>query len=265
MATFPSLKPSGRTFTPGEYPHTPFNAYNGFQNRVRHSNVMLASRIRLSFNALTESNMLSILNHYQGQFGTYLSFDLSAAVWAGVTTVSDYQLSGYLWRYVEPPSVEDVYAGRYNVELTLETVPPDGAEVDGMWRVVNLSVLGVGAFSADGLSKSVTIGFTPIGFVALGLDLAVTSAVVGTGAAASNGAQLSSTATLATGAAATSSGADLTTAVTLLAEGAGTVSLIITASFVGGEATISTSDYWSDMSVQLYGWEALSYVEWWGN
>jgi hypothetical protein len=265
MTTFPSLKPSGRTFTPGEYPHTPFNAYNGFQNRVRHSNVMLASRIRLSFNALTESNMLSILNHYQGQFGTYLSFDLSAAVWAGVTTVSDYQLSGYLWRYVEPPSVEDVYAGRYNVELTLETVPPDGAEVDGFWRVVNFAVIGVGAFSADGLSKTVSISFAPTGFEIPGSNIIATSAVTGTGAAASNGAQLSSTVTFATGAAATSSGADLTTTATLLAEGAGTTSLVVTISFVGGDATISTSDYWSDMSVQLYGWESLAYVEWWGN
>lgn len=265
MATFPSLKPSGRTFTPGEYPHTPFDAYNGFQNRVRHSNVMLTSSVKLSFIALTESQMLSILAHYQGQFGTYESFDLPADAWSGVTSASDYQLAGYLWRYIEPPVVDDIHCEQYNVELTLETVPPDGAEVDGMWRVVNLSVLGVGAFSANGFSKSVTIGFAPVGFVALGLDLAVTSAVAGTGAAASNGAQLSSTATLATGAAAASSGADLTTTVTLLAEGAGTVSLIITASFVGGEATISTSDYWSDMSVQLYGWEALSYVEWWGN
>ena len=24
-------------------------------------------------------------------------------------------------------------------------------------------------------------------------------------------------------------------------------------------------DYWSDMSLQMFGWESLRYVEWWGN
>lgn len=28
---------------------------------------------------------------------------------------------------------------------------------------------------------------------------------------------------------------------------------------------VVTADYWGDMSVQLYGWESLAYLEWWGN
>lgn len=27
----------------------------------------------------------------------------------------------------------------------------------------------------------------------------------------------------------------------------------------------STADYWSDMSIQLYGWESIAYIDWWGN
>jgi hypothetical protein len=194
MTTFPSLTPATRAFTPGEYPHTPFSTYNGFQNRVRHSNVMLSSSVRLSFIALAEADMLSILSHYQGQFGSFESFTLPSSIWSGVTTISDYQLTDYRWRYTDPPSVDDVYCGRYNVELALETVPPDGTFVGGTELAVIITLDFGSATSTNGLQQSITI-------------------------------------TLA----------------------GGTASVV-----VGG-------DYFGDMSVQLFGWESLAYVEWWGN
>ena len=27
----------------------------------------------------------------------------------------------------------------------------------------------------------------------------------------------------------------------------------------------TVSDYWSDMAIQMFGWESLAYIEWWGN
>jgi hypothetical protein len=227
MAVFPSIKPSGRTFTAGEYPHTPFDAYNGWQNRVRHSNVMLSSQVRLAFTALTEADMLSILSHYNGQYGTFESFALPSDAWSGVTA-SDYQLTGYLWRYTEPPAVEDVYCDRYNVELTLETVPPDGAEADGAWYVVSASLTAGAAAASNGLNKTVTITFASTGFVVPGFDGTVTASI-----GAANG-----------------------------------ITASVAASFAGGTATggsAAASDYWSDMSAQLYGWESLAYIDWWGN
>jgi hypothetical protein len=74
MTTFPTLIPSTRIFTPGEYPHTAYQAFSGQENRVRHSNVMLSSRLRLTFISLTEANMLSILTHYNDKKGGYLPF-----------------------------------------------------------------------------------------------------------------------------------------------------------------------------------------------
>jgi hypothetical protein len=140
MATFPSLTPATRAFTPGEYPHTPFSTYNGLQNRVRHSNVML-----------------SILSHYQGQFGSFESFTLPSSIWSGVTTISDYELTSYRWRYTDPPSVDDVYCGRYNVELALETVPPDGAFASGTELAVIITLATGAAVTTNGLQQSVTL------------------------------------------------------------------------------------------------------------
>lgn len=157
MTIFPSLTPATRAFTPGEYPHTPFTTYNGLQNRVRHSNVMLSSSMRLSFIALTEADMLSILSHYQGQFGSFESFTLPSSVWSGVSTISDYQLTDYRWRYTTPPTVDDIYCGRYNVELSLETVPPEGAFVGGTEFAVIVSVETGSVTTTNGLQQSITI------------------------------------------------------------------------------------------------------------
>ena len=157
MATFPTLTPSSRSYTAGEYPHTPFNTYNGLQNRVRHSNVMLSSSLRLSFVALTEADMLSILSHYQGQFGGFESFLLPSSIWNGVTTISDYELTDYRWRYTEAPTVDDAYCSLYNVELALETVPPDGAVVNGLDIPIIISLAAGAVTTTNGLQQSVTV------------------------------------------------------------------------------------------------------------
>ena len=177
MATFPALAPSARAFTPGEYPHTPFSTYSGFQNRVRHSNVMLSSSVRLSFIALVEADMLSILSHYQGQSGSFESFTLPSSIWSGVTTISDYELTSYRWRYTDPPSVDDVYCGRYNVELTLETVPPEGAFVGATELAVLLSLAGGAAAAANGLQRSIALTLSAQGFVVLGLNETITASI----------------------------------------------------------------------------------------
>ena len=157
MAVFPTLTPATRAFTPGEYPHTPFTTYNGLQNRVRHSNVMLSSSVRLSFIALAEADMLSILSHYQGQFGSFESFTLPSSIWSGVTTISDYQLTDYRWRYTEAPSVDDAYCNLYNVELALETVPPEGKFVSGTELAVIITLTPGAAVTTNGLQQSITI------------------------------------------------------------------------------------------------------------
>lgn len=203
MSTFPTLIPSGRTFTPGEYPHTSFQAYNGLAGRVRHSNVMLTSQLRLTFTALTEADMLTIISHYNGQYGTFDSFTLPSAVWSGAVQ-ADYELTSYRWRYNDSPVVEDVYCDRYNVELTIETVPPDSIVVDGGYLAVYLSISGGAIGIANGLAKTVT------------------STIADTGAG--------------------SAGANFTVGITL-----------------------DAPSYWSDMAAQVYGWESLGYIEWWGN
>ncbi len=157
MAAFPTLTPSSRTYTPGGYPQSAITGMSGVQGRVRNSNVMLASQLRLTFAAITEAQMLSILAHYQGQRGGFQSFLLPTAIWNAVSSVSDYQLTGYGWVYTEPPAVTDAMcADAYDVELTLQSVPPEGTALLGLNSIVRFSIAGGVAQAANGASLTVT-------------------------------------------------------------------------------------------------------------
>ena len=187
MATFPTLNPSSRTFTPGEYPHTPFTSLSGAQNRVRNSNVMLGSELRLSFVAITEAEMLSILSHYQAQQGSFGSFLLPSVVWNGTDSPSSYELTGYGWIYAAPPTVRDMPCGGHDVELQLQSVPPEGTALGGLDAVVTVSITPGVATAANGADLLVVA--TIDGGVAgpAGLDATVTCTITaGTATADAN-------------------------------------------------------------------------------
>ena len=160
MTTFPSLIPSTRVFTPGIYPHTAFAVMSGRSNRVRHSNAMLESQVRLSYQVITEAEMLSILTHYRGQRGDFQSFLLPSAVWLGVSAINEYQLNGYGWIYKGPPQVEDLPCGHHNVMLTLESVPPEGTALIGLEMAVRYLLAG-GVVDPGGLSRTITYSLSP--------------------------------------------------------------------------------------------------------
>jgi hypothetical protein len=131
MATFPSLKPSTRTFTPGRHPHSEIPTLSGLQIRVRTSNVLLEQRLRLSFAALTETEMLSIRSHYITQQGRFLSFAIPNDLLSGTTSPTSFTPTGYSWVYATRPQITDVGIQRYDVAVELATVPPEGASVNG--------------------------------------------------------------------------------------------------------------------------------------
>ena len=127
MATFPTLTPSSRTFTPGRHPHSEIPTLSGLQTRVRTSNAILEQRLRLSFAAITEQQMLSIRSHYVGQQGRFLSFAIPSSLLSGMTTPTYFTPTGYSWIYAGPPQVEEIScAQRFNVSVELVTIPPGG-------------------------------------------------------------------------------------------------------------------------------------------
>jgi hypothetical protein len=164
MTIFPSLIPSQRNWTPGDYPSTSFTALNLREGRVLHSNLLANSKLQLVFIGLDEADMLAILLHYQEQLGSFSAFDLPSQVFSGVSNAADYTRPGYQWRYAEIPAVEDLPCGSHVVTVALESSFTFAAnEVIGTNLVVNFSLTagsGIGN-TVDGLSATVSVSFLP--------------------------------------------------------------------------------------------------------
>lgn len=188
MTTYPAIIPSSRTFTPGLYPHTPFQALSGKQSRVRHSSVMVSSRVSLRYSVLAEAEMIEILDHYNLVKGGVIPFALPVIAWSGNENANDFVLPGDAWRYLDWPEVEEVFTGPgtdlsgcigYVVQVELESVPGEGVGLLGpAFRVravftpggaaaangpafVIKTTLDFGRGIAPGFSESVDVVFTP--------------------------------------------------------------------------------------------------------
>ena len=157
MSTFPALVPSSRTFTPGSYPNTAYQAVNGTEGRVRHSNVLVNSTLRLEFIGLSEADVLAILLHYQARRGPYGNFGLPAEVMSGVSRLADYSLQGYAWSYSEPPSVEDYPGGRHGVTVTLSSSVTPTADILPFTTTITIGVTAGLARAANGASLGFSI------------------------------------------------------------------------------------------------------------
>ena len=178
MATFPSgLIPSARTYTPGEFPHTPHQVLAGTETRVRHSSTVLGVRLRLFFPAITTTELLAVKAHYNGQKGGFLAFDIPADLLSGMTTPADFTPTGHRWVYVGSPQVTDISidgttpTNRHDLTIELETVPPENSIVAGARFTVTATLTGGSPYR--GALFEVLTSFTP-GRASIPLALGVT-------------------------------------------------------------------------------------------
>lgn len=155
---------------------------SGLQTRVRTSNVLLDQRLRLTFTALTETEMLSIRSHYIGQQGRFLSFNIPNDLLSGTTSPTSFTPTGYSWVYASRPTITDIGLQRYDVSLELSTVPPEGANVNGAEFTVSITLaagIGTGTANTTGATLAVPVTleagvpFGDIEFIASGFDLSV--------------------------------------------------------------------------------------------
>lgn len=159
MATFPTLTPSSRKFTPGRHPHSEIFGLGGTQTRVRTSNVLLDQRLRLTFVALTEAQMLDIRTHYNTQQGQFIPFEIPASLLSGMAVPASFTPTGYSWIYAGSPEVENIGLQRYTVTVELVTIPYGGATVNGTELTVPVSLTtgaGTGLPLTNGANLTVT-------------------------------------------------------------------------------------------------------------
>jgi hypothetical protein len=77
----------------------------------------------MSFEYLTEAEMLLIKDHYIDRQGTFDTFYLSGAIWGDHVTPPVPLISDFIWRYSSQIVITDTSFDRFNVEVELETIP----------------------------------------------------------------------------------------------------------------------------------------------
>ena len=61
---FPSdIKPTSRSFTPGNFPQTEFIAQNGAKSVIRYGNKQVDAKLTLNFNNITDEQAFKILEN----------------------------------------------------------------------------------------------------------------------------------------------------------------------------------------------------------
>ena len=61
---FPDIKPSSRSFTPGDYPETIFESLDGTKTYLRFGNQAINATLSLSFSNINDTHTANILNTY---------------------------------------------------------------------------------------------------------------------------------------------------------------------------------------------------------
>lgn len=121
---FPTLKPTGREFNPGNWPIKTFNAQSGAEVRILYGNRRINATLSLNYDNISDSSAQLFLTDYNDQIGTLRTFTLPSDVragWAGTATAIDAPPSA-LWRYESAPVVQAVRPGRSSVTVNLVAV-----------------------------------------------------------------------------------------------------------------------------------------------
>ncbi len=83
----------------------------------------------MSFEYLTEAQMLLIKDHYIARQGTFDIFYLSAEIWGDHVTPPVPLISDFAWKYAAEVVIADVSFDRFSVQVELETVPIDTGDL----------------------------------------------------------------------------------------------------------------------------------------
>ena len=123
LISFPALVPSARSYTPGVFPETQFQAQNGAVVRVRYGNQRTNSRLSLTFSNITDGDAAEVLQNYvQVMEGDNYAQFTTDNVAAGAGSVVGGEETGLVpfiretnsalkWKYASPPSVTSVKPG----------------------------------------------------------------------------------------------------------------------------------------------------------
>lgn len=121
--TFPSYRPNTRTLTNGEYSVKQFRTQNGVVARRLYGSLPSNYRLSLGYTLLTDSQVESVLDHFDEVKGSFSGFQLPVDIFSGTDGDLESRLNNLpsiQWHYANPPVIETPFGGRHNVTIELE-------------------------------------------------------------------------------------------------------------------------------------------------
>ena len=122
MHPFPDyIIPTSRTYKPGKFPETRFEARNGAVSLIQYGQNFVNAELTLDFANINDGSALQILQHYERVLGDdFVIFDNNAG-FQGMNA----ELIGGLqngrgllrWRYSDAPQITSVYPGISSVQV----------------------------------------------------------------------------------------------------------------------------------------------------
>ena len=128
LIPFPEIKPTSRSYTPGNYPQTQFKAQNGATTVIRFGSRRVDARLSLGFSNVTDDEAASILSNYESvnsawNMVTFTTANGSAGAGSALAAyLQESGASGLRWRYSAPPQVQSVYPGVSSVSCEFVAV-----------------------------------------------------------------------------------------------------------------------------------------------
>jgi hypothetical protein len=114
--SFPALVPTQRTYDPGTFPETKFEAQNGSVVRMRYGNQRTNSKLSLTFENISDYNASLILANYQqvmqaDNWAIFTAANVAAGAASELVPWITETNSALRWKYDRPPSVSSVKVG----------------------------------------------------------------------------------------------------------------------------------------------------------
>jgi hypothetical protein len=120
--TFPAIKPSSRSYSPGQLPVRTYRTLSGAIWKRAFSNTRSGQALSLKFNSLNDGETEQIVAHFEDMGGTFKRFDLPSELFAGMSSGLTNRLknaANIKWAYSSEPKVESVFPGYSDVTVEL--------------------------------------------------------------------------------------------------------------------------------------------------
>jgi hypothetical protein len=106
----------------GDFSMSKAGSASGGKVRFNHGDEATGHDLALTFLDRSDAELAAIRDHYRGQGGGHVSFQLPAIIWQGHSTTSDVVPIEGRWKYAEPPEETHKSGGIHDVTVALQYV-----------------------------------------------------------------------------------------------------------------------------------------------